>query len=1181
MITRLVSTLACAAGLLTGLIAAAPIAPERIRLEAPLGSASKAAASRGEPDAVEFSERPNTGDRSSAPRALTPRIVRPKVASKYIELPVHQVTGAATWNGRLIVKFRDDLRARADVIPSMFVRNGAGEPIPEVTELLSHFDGTIRSVSRRAPEEQRALEARAELRTGQAQPDMASLSFVDVRPEQLLAAARAFNELDIVEFVEIQSTEEQHRQNFSSQFGCGAAGENSPLTAGINNCFTASRPPQVNAPRCSALGGGGGCNAPQICEADIVLPECRAGCNDAQCCNLISGCLPGCSEVENNQGWDALCATYANVLCAQYGSIYDGGPPRGSPDGTPDFYKYDPCFAMRGAIFQSPATEGGPVVIQGQVVAPDTPNLVSGGLMAYTLDPNTGQFVPGTDRLDAVNYPSLNITDEANPDTGVPQRAAPDPSLEGGGALLAGGCFTPHASGGCNQVTCCVYVCRNDPACCIIEWDDNCVTLATNAPEPAPGSEGALLGLSSPCTTNKLPTTPGAAPDSGFPPSGPTPLLTAGREVFPSGQLGSTRGYQTYTESQPVLDPFTAPTALVPPQIYPVPAPTQPSTDVPDPTRANRAGNLGTLAWLNSGYRGGGLDLSGYDELLGQLGVNAATRGHGQSVKIAVIDRSAYLEHEDLKNVIRAEPGQTQILIDQDPMDPNHGTAVLGVIAAERNDFGITGIAYGSTVTFYPSVSVEESERLVNAIQAAILDMGEGDILCLPIGVGGNTIVSSPTVNAWVRFAESLGIITICSAGNGGVAINPGAQDSGAIIVSACWPGYRIGTAPAFSAVPGGNGAGGLPGFNYCRFQQSNYDPAELLPNAPPPSTVSGWGTGVTTCGYGDLFRGDSPSSDPLQVDRLRTYTSGQSFEGTSAACAMITGWCARLQSFVKTFYGIPLSPLQMRSALQANGNFFQQCGLPYGADLFPGYPENCEQFGDVVAGGEAARIGGFPRTRNTVSWIIANTFSSEPNPVSFTIITGALEGGTQYSIRAPDNNSLKIGSLQRRAGNRGQGFGAPLLYPATGATTDVQFTGSTARAPAEVNSFGLRFRSRVTWPTPVTAIVYFYNFRQNRWVVSWGGGLSSAPFFTPPEDDWGVIATPAGNPQEFLSPNGSGGSLVQARIYTLGPVPGVSYSVLYDTAVLTFDVDVFGPPEGGGGGGFGGGFGGGGGGGG
>ena len=1146
MVIRLVSTV-CAASLLTGLLAASPIAPDRAGNGGSSGGPTLGKGNGTATSAVPGIEGAGLAASPTPDAGVKARTPFPKVRSKLIELPVHQATGKPTWNGRLVVKFRDDLKVRADAMPGMFVRNRLGEPMPEVSEILSALDGTVRSALRQSPEALRSLEQRAEARSGRAQPDLAGLVYVDVRPEQLLAAARAFNDLDIVEYVEIESTPEQHRQNFSSQFGCGAAGENSPLTAGINNCYTASRPPQVNAPRCSALGGGGGCNSPQICEADIVLPECRAGCNDTQCCNLISGCLPGCSEVEGNQGWDALCATYANVLCAQFGSIYDGGPPRGSPDGTPDFYKYDPCFAMRGAIFQSPAVEGGPVVIQGQVVAPDTPNTVSGGLMEYTLDVNTGQFVPGTDRLDAIDYPNGNITDEADPDTGVSQQAQPDPSLEGGGALLAGGCFTPHASGGCNQVTCCVYVCRNDPACCIIEWDDNCVSLATSAPAPAPGSQGELLGKGSPCTGDALPTTPGIAPDSNFPPSGPSPLLTAGREVFPSGQLGNTRGYQAYTVGQAVIDPFTSPAALVPPQVYPVVPPSQPSTVVPDPTRSNRAGNLGTLAWLNSGYRGGGLDLAGYDELLGELGVNAATQGRGQNTTVAVIDLSAFVEHEDLVNVVNPEPGQTQVLIDQDPMDPDHGTAVLGVIGAQDNDFGVTGIASGARINFYPSVSVEEGERLIAAITQALIDLGEGDVICMPIGNNGNAAVSQPTVNLLVGVGTGAGITTVCSAGNAGVGINQGPTDSGAIIVSACWPGYRIGTAPGFSAVPGGNGQGGLPGFNYCRFQQSNYEPEEGLPGVQA-SSISAWGTGVATCGYGDLFQGDSPSTDPLQVNKLRTYTAGQSFEGTSAAAAIIAGWCSRLQSFSLAYFGTALPVPDLRSALQTPGNFFQQCGLAYSAQGFPGFPENCEQYGDVIAGGQQARIGGFPRTRNTVAWLVANAFSGA-NPVLFDIITGTYQAGGAFSLREVDDITLRIASQRRRAGNKGQGFGSALFYPLTGGTVDLQLSVTASSPPSQITAFALQTRSRVSWNLPVIQITYFYNFTQNRWVPSGYVALSAAY--------GGGTYAPIGDPRDFMRPSTGNGSQIFARVYTCG-LTGAGYTVLHDQLNFLIDVDIF-----------------------
>jgi hypothetical protein len=1143
MLTRIASTL-CAAGLLTGLLAATPIAPPaKGRPEGTMMKPERAPASTAG-DASTPSTTLATGGSPSGTATdagLKPRTPMPKVSSSRLQLPSHPLTGRPSWNGRLVVKFRDDLKYRADVMPAETVRDRDGRPVEAVAEILKNFGGTVRSLTRRSAAELRQLERRAESRSGTQAADLAGIVYVDVSPDNLLAAAKAFNDLDIVEYVDIQRTPEQHRQNFSEQYGCGVAGPDSGLVTGINNCYTASVPPQGPPNnRCSALGGGGACNNVGGCANPAGQePTCRFGCNHAACCNLITGCLPNCTDEEQGQGWDAICATYANVLCAVYSSVYDaGGPQNGDQPSVPQQYKYDPCFAMRGTIVPAGGA-GGDVLIQGQAITPDTANDLSYGLMTYTINGATGAFVDGVNTLNAVVYPNGTILDEADPSTGVPQSAQQDPSLEGAGSLLMAGCFTPHPLGGCNQVTCCVFVCRTDPACCLVGWDDNCVSIANNAEiDPVFGS---------PCATGVLPSTPGVFPNLNFPNglTDTTPLLTGGRAIDPITGPGNARGYQVYTVGQPVIEPFAPP-----PLAYPVPPPTQPSYDplLADPTRTNSQGNLGTLAGINSGYRGGGLDMEAFDNTLSALAIDPVTRGRGQGTTVAVIDLSAYVDHEDLINVVVPEPNQTIILLDTAPIDPNHGTAVLGVIGAEDNDFGITGIAHGATLRFYPSVSIEEGERLESAMTNAIIDLVEGDIICLPIGLDGNTILANPTVDVLVQIATTAGITTVVSAGNTSSEIVAGTAGNGAIVVSACWPGYRVGTAPTFSAVPGG-----LPGYYYCRFQQSNFGAA---------STVSAWGAGVATLGYGDLFNGANPPADPtdppavqaLTENKLRSYTSGTSFEGTSASCAIIAGWCACLQGFSEAFFGTPLPPGDLTTALTTVGNYFQPCGLPFGTPVYPGYPEGCPQYGDIVSGGTTALIGGFPRTPETVAWIVANAFSGA-NPVDFDIINGTYVAGSAFALRELDGVALQIASVRKRAGNRGQGFGTALFYPLSGATTDLQISTTSPQNPSLVTGFTLTTGSRVSWGLPVIEVVYFYNMVQKRWVAAGYTSLGVAV-------GGGNYSTAAGqfpgDYKDFLRQTSSGGTEIYARIYTCALAAG-SYSVLHDQLDMRILVDFFG----------------------
>ena len=1114
MLIRLAAT-ACAAGIVTVLLAAAPIIPDK-----QLGTAAAAPVSAKVDD---LSTQPATG-------GLAPRAVRPKQRSVDIILPEDPISGRPQWNGKLGVKFRDELKVRADRISSTTVRGANGQPIPQVTEILTGFGGTVRQALRRTPEELRALEMRAERISKMAQADLAGIVYVDVQPEKLVDAARALNDLDIVEWVEIERIimPDGGGTNRAEQDGCGANGPGDGT--GITNCYTTS----PNS-RCSTLGGGQGCNDVNACTApDGSLPACRYGCNNTNCCEIVAGLIPGCNDGEGPQGWDAVCATYANILCTS--TVYDASPAiqggGGSAVSIPSTYKYDPCFAMRGPINPLPSPQ---VLVYGVPETPVPAPTVTSQLLTYTTDPTTGAFVSGS--LVPVTYPTNSPGDEGEPITDVPQQALPDPSLEGAYLAFSTGCFVEHTFGGCNQVSCCVYVCRSDPSCCVIEWDLNCVAVAQNAPD------GILFD--SPCTTQSLPT-------DVFPPGGQTPLLTAGNREGLDGSPGNARGYQNYTIGNPVLGPFDnlPPTAPGQPSLtYPVKVPTDNAAAFPgDAERRDTQSNLGTLATINSGYRGGGLDLQGYEVLLQQLNVNPAQEGRGQGVEVAVIEHSAYVNHEDLINVVVPEPNQTQVLVISPPLDPNHGTAVLGVIGAERNNIGVTGIADGADLSFYPIVSREEGARLENAYTNALIALQEGDVINMSIGSGGgNTVVASPIMFDLVTTGTNAGITTVISAGNDAVPVitSPGGAggDSGAVIVGACWPGFQVGQLTTDVSIPGP-----FPGNGYCRLNFSNFTSTD---NNTGNVTLSGWGTGVTSCGYGDLFNGTNPSEDPLEVNRLRSYTSV--FNGTSSAAPIIAGWCARLQSFSIAWFGAPLPPQVLRTAISTQTNINQQCGIDYASDQMPGYPEDGDpNVGDIdlqVNGAIVAPIGGFPRATNTVSWIVSNTFGG--TPVAYDIICGTYEGGSNFSLRQLDGNALRIGALRRRAGSRGNGFGPDLFYPLGGGTTDLQLKVSSLGSTENVTSIGLATSSSVSWNLPVLEVVYFYNHRLNRWMAAGSSSLS-------PVGGGGAFTIP-GSISDYILSNSTGGSQAYARVYTCG-LTSSGYSVLHDLLGFAIGVDIFNP---------------------
>ena len=61
----------------------------------------------------------------------------------------------------------------------------------------------------------------------------------------------------------------------------------------------------------------------------------------------------------------------------------------------------------------------------------------------------------------------------------------------------------------------------------------------------------------------------------------------------------------------------------------------------------------------------------------------------------------------------------------------DHGTAVIGQIAAGNNGYGVTGLAYDAIVNFNPEYTNEDGGRRVDSIASAIDMSVEGDIILL------------------------------------------------------------------------------------------------------------------------------------------------------------------------------------------------------------------------------------------------------------------------------------------------------------------------------------------------------------------------------------------------------------------------------------------------------------------
>jgi serine protease len=281
---------------------------------------------------------------------------------------------------------------------------------------------------------------------------------------------------------------------------------------------------------------------------------------------------------------------------------------------------------------------------------------------------------------------------------------------------------------------------------------------------------------------------------------------------------------------------------------------------------------------------------------IGRLDTLTHPGGDGRKVTIVDVEYSWLFAHEDLK----LDP-KTTILGKRTPLDffndTNHGTAVLGILAARDNGKGVTGLAPKATIKASPAATVERGYDVAFAIGVATGALKKGDVILIEQQTGvcggacGEDQVGCGPVEFFqanfdaIQAATAKGIIVVEAAGNGAVNLDGPAckrkfdrtrRDSGAIVVGA--GSAATGERMSFSSFG------------------SRVD-------------VQGWGEKVATTGYGDLY-------DP--GPRRKEYTA--TFAGTSSASPIVTGAVTMIQGALKGRKLAVATPKEMRKALVKTG---------------------------------------------------------------------------------------------------------------------------------------------------------------------------------------------------------------------------------------------------------------------
>lgn len=262
---------------------------------------------------------------------------------------------------------------------------------------------------------------------------------------------------------------------------------------------------------------------------------------------------------------------------------------------------------------------------------------------------------------------------------------------------------------------------------------------------------------------------------------------------------------------------------------------------------------------------------------------------NGQGMILKDIEYGFNVLHEELNDVnVYVAPGMT--ISNQVSSDfAEHGTAVFGVMYANKGDYGISGMAFGADeLLLFPEYQQSGYNR-ANAVTQAIANSSEGNIIVYEMQTFGPSDQYCPAEYENViwdltKAATDAGIVIVAAAGNGNQNLDSipyqdymQRGDSGAIIVGA--------------------------GTNDSTRQRLSFSTYGSKVN------LQGWGQGVFTSGYGDL----------LQVggDFNQSYTN---FSGTSSATPIVASCVAVLQSYYHALTGEYLTGVQMRDLLVETG---------------------------------------------------------------------------------------------------------------------------------------------------------------------------------------------------------------------------------------------------------------------
>lgn len=1028
-----------------------------------------------------------------------------------------EVFRTAETSGRIIVKFMDSVSARA--LNDGTMTSTAGFDTTMVAELAERLGLTFEPAIKLAENKLVQLQLRAAVQSGVAQPDLAGIIYVDGPADALEEAAPILLGMAIVEYVEFEPQWEldvgppanDDCANAIEVFD-GVNGPFSNVGAALDGPEPGDCGPETQMDNDvwftynSAITGFVTVDLCAGSTFDTVLAVYQGCTCPADTADLLTCADNGCAlnqvtsrvtfsvqpmicyliQVGGDDGaMGSITLTVSATSLASCANILSGSCFDADGNGSPGCYNIsnetccaDVCFIIPDCcamVWDEFCAESAAVLCTTACGHPGSGDC---------FDANGSEFCDDQSCCELICAFDPGCCD---PDLGWDEVCVDLASIlcDGVCNANAGSCFEEHASAGCNDSDCCDIVCAVDPDCCAFGWDTECAQIAQFACDEPTGCPSV---------------------GSCFEPHG-----SSGCEDASCCELVCT--------ADPLCCDLTWDDDCVT-------LATELCTFSDDGPTPDFTSLQGYRSLITGGYNLEGSPLDPYDGIygLGQFAVDVLGRGQkngarGRGIKVGVIEFSALLNHEDLKD----SDGKRVVNLDPDVKINdmyllnaswnNHGTATLGEIAGVENDFGITGIAPDAEPWFFPIVTIDGG-REFDAWTNALTIFGTGDVLSASYGpVGCGTLATSPTMWTLFRTASDLGITVCISAGNDCCNLEDEPQadgDSGAIIVGA-----------------------GFPRPPWCRLGFSNFHKSPNSGVDTEQVHLQAWGSEVTTLGYGNLFLGDGSFN--------RSYTT--SFGGTSSAAPMVAGLVTNMQGFATQFHGIPLMPVQIRAILTAcpGGPTFPQCLIPFcDESLMPGAPDfpdppPPECIGDIDPDGDPNVIGPFSEARGAgLSIITGGFFGQSPGLGDIEVLRGTLLFGNANSVKASDDNRLVIKSqFTEPTANIHLG----IVYLATGQITDVMLTATANPNLGTVTSLAIAHEGHVTNGSavcpPVFSVTGMVFYEMFDWVVDrWAfAAFDNMLAFDPGSAECPIPLNPVAAPARFVR---AGDRRMLLRIWTL-----------------------------------------------